>query len=59
VLSGRTAGGAEATVRETLPGVPVLTMPHPSPTIVCTSPSIGARIEATLAQAAAILRGPA
>ncbi|WP_376099763.1 uracil-DNA glycosylase [Roseomonas sp. CCTCC AB2023176] len=56
VLSGRTAAGAEATVRQCLPDIPVLIMPHPSPTIVCTSPAIGERIEATLAAAAAILR---
>jgi len=31
--------------------VAVLTMPHPSPTIVCTSPVIGQRITTALAAA--------
>ena len=59
VLSGRHAAAAEPAVREARPGVAVLTMPHPSPTIVCTSPAIGMRIAATLAEAAAILHGTA
>lgn len=55
VLSGRTAASAEPLIRAARPGLPVLTMPHPSPTIVCTSPAIGARIAAALAEATAIL----
>ena len=55
VLSGRHAAAAEPAIREARPGLPVLTMPHPSPTIVCTSPAIGARIAAALADAAALL----
>ena len=55
VLAGRSAARAAALMP---PGVPVLLMPHPSPTIVCTSPAIPARIRATLAEAAAILARP-
>ncbi len=55
VLSGRHAAAAEPMIRAARPGVPVLLMPHPSPTIVCTSPSIGARIGAALGEAAALL----
>ena len=36
-------------------GLAVIEMPHPSPTIVCTSPTIPARIRAALAEAAALL----
>jgi|GEM_PF-4010423 len=38
------------------PGLPLLRMPHPSPTFVCTSPDIPRRIAATLAEAAHLLR---
>jgi len=55
VLSGRVAGEASETVARARPDVHRLTMPHPSPTIVCTSPDIARRIATTLAQAAAIL----
>jgi len=58
VLSGRPAAAADPVVRAHRPGLPVLQMPHPSPTIVCTSPAIGERIAATLAAAAALVRGP-
>ena len=52
VLAGRTAGQAAPL----LPAhVKVITMPHPSPTIVCTSPEIPRRIAAALAEAAAYL----
>lgn len=57
VLAGRVAGSAEPALRQARPNLPVLLMPHPSPTIVCTSPEIPARIRAALAAAAAILRG--
>jgi len=57
VLSGRAAAAAEPVVRHHRPSLPVLTMPHPSPTIVCTSPAIGQRIAATLAETAALVRG--
>ena len=55
VLAGRPAGAAEPLLRAHRPKLPVLTMPHPSPTIVCTSPAIGERIAATLTRAAALV----
>jgi uracil-DNA glycosylase len=56
VLAGRVAGDARGIVDAARPGLPVLAMPHPSPTIVCTSPAIPARIAETLLVAAALLR---
>lgn len=56
VLSGRVAGEARAMVAAARPDVTVLAMPHPSPTYVCTSPDVSRRIEAALAEAAALLR---
>lgn len=56
VLSGRVAAEAEPVLRACRPGLPVLAMPHPSPTIQCTSPAIPARCRAVLAEAAALLR---
>ncbi|MFC0409384.1 uracil-DNA glycosylase [Roseomonas elaeocarpi] len=55
VLAGRVARSAAAACHEALSGVTVMEMPHPSPTIVCTSPEVPARILATLSEAAAIL----
>lgn len=55
VLAGRAAAHAEPAVRAARPLLPVLTMPHPSPTIVCTSPAIGERIRETLTHAAALI----
>ena len=55
VLAGRVAAEARPTIEAMLPGLPVLEMPHPSPTILCTSPSIPARITRALAEAAAVL----
>ena len=55
VLAGRVAGGARPVVEAAKPGLRVIEMPHPSPTIVCTSPAIPARIRAALAEAAAAL----
>lgn len=57
VLSGRIAAAARAPLHELRPELPVLAMPHPSPTYVCTSPEIPLKIRATLARAAALLRG--
>jgi uracil-DNA glycosylase len=57
VLAGRSAASAEPTLRASRPDLPILAMPHPSPTIQCTSPAIRARCAATLAEAAALLRG--
>ena len=58
VLAGAPAGAAEPVVRGARPEMPVLRMPHPSPTIVCTSPAVGAAIRATLAEAATLLSAP-
>ena len=55
VLSGRVAAEAAPVVAAAQPGLPVLTMPHPSPTYVVTAPDIAGRLVATLAEAAAIL----
>lgn len=55
VLSGRVAGLARPTLEALRPGLPLVAIPHPSPTIVCTSPAIPARIRAGLAEAAVLL----
>ena len=55
VLAGRVAARAGPVLAAVRPGLPVLAMPHPSPTFVCTSPAVPARIRAVLAEAAAIL----
>ncbi len=55
VLAGRVAAEARPAIAAARPGLPVIAMPHPSPTIVCTSPAIPARIRAALAEAAAVL----
>lgn len=55
VLAGRIAGMARPVLEAARPGLMLLTMPHPSPTIVCTSPEIPTRIRAALAATAAIL----
>jgi uracil-DNA glycosylase len=63
VLAGRYAGEAAPAVAALRPDLPVIRVPHPSPTFVCTSPEVPARIRRGLAEAAAILhrgsgRGP-
>lgn len=55
VLAGRVAGEARGTVAAARPDAAVLAMPHPSPTIVCTSPEIPRRIAMSLGEAAALL----
>jgi uracil-DNA glycosylase len=55
VLAGRVAAEAAPVLHAACPGLPVLHMPHPSPTYVCTSPDIPRRIAATLAEAKALL----
>ena len=55
VLAGRFAGEAAPAVAAIRPGLPVIRVPHPSPTYVCTSPNVPARIRKGLAEAAAIL----
>ncbi|HEY8611209.1 MAG TPA: uracil-DNA glycosylase [Roseomonas sp.] len=59
VLAGRVAAEAGPAIRSVRPGLSVLAMPHPSPTYVCTSPEVPARIMVTLKEAAARLRGEA
>ena len=56
VLAGRFAGEARPALASLRPGLPVIGVPHPSPTYVCTSPSVPERIRAGLAEAAVILR---
>jgi uracil-DNA glycosylase len=55
VLAGRAAAAAAPAIEAARPGLPVLAMPHPSPTFVCTSPDVAQRIGATLASAASLL----
>lgn len=55
VLAGRAAAEAAPVLATARRGLPTLTMPHPSPTYVCTSPAVPRRIAAALAEAAAIL----
>jgi uracil-DNA glycosylase len=52
VLSGRVAQGLAPDLAASRPGLPVVAIPHPSPTYVCTSPVVPARIAAGLAEAA-------
>lgn len=55
VLAGRYAGEAEPSLTALRPGLPVIRIPHPSPTYVCTSPDVAARIRRGLSEAAARL----
>ncbi len=55
VLAGRVAADAEPLIATARPGLPVLLMPHPSPTIVCTSPAIPASIARILGEASALV----
>ena len=54
VLAGRAASLAEPVIAARRPGLAILRMAHPSPTYVCTAPTIASVIEATLARAAAL-----
>lgn len=56
VLLGRSAASARSAIEAVRPELKVLEAPHPSPTYVCTHPSIGPRITAALAAAAAEVR---
>ncbi|MBK1659475.1 uracil-DNA glycosylase [Paracraurococcus ruber] len=58
VLAGRFAGLAAPALTTARPGMPVLAMPHPSPTYTCTSPEVPRRILAVLAAAAGLLDAP-
>ncbi|MCC0805483.1 uracil-DNA glycosylase [Methylobacterium sp. W2] len=55
VLAGRVAGLSHEPLLRLRPEIPVLAIPHPSPTFVCTSPLVARRIVEGLGQAAAIL----
>jgi uracil-DNA glycosylase len=55
VLAGRFAAGAAPAIAALRPDLPVIRVPHPSPTYVCTSPEVPARIRRGLAEASAIL----
>lgn len=59
VLAGRFAAQAGPAIAAARPDLPILAMPHPSPTIQCTSPDIPRRCAAALAEAATILAGRA
>ncbi|MDP1025917.1 uracil-DNA glycosylase family protein [Sphingomonas sp. KR1UV-12] len=51
LLAGRVAREAAPVVARERPDATILTMPHPSPTYVCTSPAVPQRIGAAMAQA--------
>ncbi|MCJ2129004.1 uracil-DNA glycosylase [Methylobacterium sp. E-045] len=55
VLAGRVAGLSREPLSRLRPGIPILAIPHPSPTFVCTSPLVAQRIVEGLGQAAAML----
>jgi len=59
VLAGRMAAMAEPVVSAARSGLPILHMPHPSPTYVCTNPDVPRRIVTTLERAAGIAAGRA
>lgn len=59
VPAGRFAQDAAAPLAALRPDLPVVPIPHPSPTYVCTSPSVAQRIRAGLSEAAARLSGVA
>lgn len=56
VLAGRFAGQRAPALAALRPGLPIVAIPHPSPTYVCTSPEVPARIVRGLAEAATVLR---
>ena len=55
VLAGRFAGECAPALASLSPGLPVIAIPHPSPTYVCTSPQVPARIRQGFAEAARVL----
>ncbi|MEE7458737.1 uracil-DNA glycosylase [Methylorubrum populi] len=59
VPAGRFAQDAAAPLAALRPDLPVVPIPHPSPTYVCTSPSVTERIRTGLSKAAAELSGVA
>ena len=56
VLAGRFAAGAAPAITALRTDLPLVAIPHPSPTFVCTSPAVPARIRQGLSEAVAILR---
>jgi uracil-DNA glycosylase len=56
VLSGRFAAGLRPAFTDLRPNLPVVEIPHPSPTYVCTSPQVTVHIRSGLADAAGILQ---
>lgn len=58
ILAGRVAAEARPLLAATRPELLVFHMPHPSPTFVCTLPSIPARIGAVLTDVALALAAP-
>ena len=58
VLAGRAAAAATPVLRAERPDLPLVEMPHPSPTFVCTSPEVPRRIVAALRNAAAAALRP-
>ncbi|UHC16618.1 uracil-DNA glycosylase [Methylobacterium currus] len=52
VLSGRVSQTLAPDLAAARPGLPVVAIPHPSPTYVCTSPLVSRRIAAGLTEAA-------
>ena len=55
ILAGRVAGLSRPTLARLRPGLPVIGVPHPSPTYVCTAPGVAERIRQGFAEAAALL----
>ncbi|MCJ2020076.1 uracil-DNA glycosylase [Methylobacterium sp. E-065] len=55
VLAGRYAGDAAPAITLLRPRLPIIRIPHPSPTYVCTAPEVPARIRRGLSDAAALL----
>ena len=55
VLAGRYAGAAAPAITALRPGLPIIRIPHPSPTYVCTAPEVATRIRHGLSEAAALL----
>jgi uracil-DNA glycosylase len=55
VLAGRVAGLSRPALAILRPGLPVIAVPHPSPTYVCTAPLVALRLRDGFAQAAELL----
>ncbi|GJD85768.1 hypothetical protein HPGCJGGD_3660 [Methylobacterium haplocladii] len=55
VLAGRIAGAVREPLERLRPGLPIVAIPHPSPTFVCTSPSVRERILTGFVQARTLL----